>query len=248
MTTAYDAIAQGYDLALVGDRWMRRALWGRYRAHFHAGQQLLDIGCGTGIDAVYLARQGMTVDGFDSSPEMLAVARRRATRNGVENRVQFWIDSIDSFSAEGPFDGVISGFAALNTVPDLPGFANHIASLLIPGGRAVLHLVNRFGIWEWLGGLRRGRLTDMPAVRTFQIGESALTHYMSTPLDTYRSAFAQSFTLLRASGYGSLRPPHTVRRIPSPIVRALAIAESPLRTLPPFRDIGRFFILELERR
>jgi SAM-dependent methyltransferase len=43
----------------------------------------LDIGCGTGRDAVYLAGRGWTVTGVDSVPRALDAARRRAGASGV---------------------------------------------------------------------------------------------------------------------------------------------------------------------
>lgn len=245
MTQAYDAIARQYDRALVGDRWMRHALWARYRAHIRPGMRVLDIGCGTGIDAVYLARKGNTVEGIDSAPAMLEIARRRAMRHNVQ--VRFRRDSIDGFQASGPYDAVISAFAALNTVPDLTPVAAQIAAVLRPGGKAVLHLVNRYSLWELLGDIRHGTFPAFPAVRTFDIGDTSLTHYLGTTLETYK-AFEPHFRLLKATGYGILRPPHTVRRIPSFVTKLLGTSEMPFRSMPPLRDLGRFFVLELERR
>ena len=49
-----------------------------------AGQQLLDVGTGTGRGAIALAARGGRVTGVDASAEMLAVARRRAQETGVQ--------------------------------------------------------------------------------------------------------------------------------------------------------------------
>jgi SAM-dependent methyltransferase len=45
---------------------------------------VLDVGCGSGVESVYLAGQGYRVVGVDASPAALAVARRRATAAAVE--------------------------------------------------------------------------------------------------------------------------------------------------------------------
>jgi ubiquinone/menaquinone biosynthesis C-methylase UbiE len=44
----------------------------------------LDIGCGTGRDAVYLTKQGWRVTGIDFAEDALAKARKRAADEGVE--------------------------------------------------------------------------------------------------------------------------------------------------------------------
>ncbi len=47
------------------------------------GRTVLDVGTGTGRAAIALAKRGASVRGVDASPEMLAVAKRRATEAGV---------------------------------------------------------------------------------------------------------------------------------------------------------------------
>jgi len=86
---------------------------------------------------------------------------------------------------------------------------------------------------------------DMQCV---DLGGRTVPHYMHNPGATYARFFQSRFVLRRAYGIGILRPPHTVQRIPSVIVDGLDRMERPLRGLWPFRDWGRFFVLELERR
>ena len=47
------------------------------------GQTALDIGCGAGCEAVFLASRGVRVIGVDSSPVALDLARERADEAGV---------------------------------------------------------------------------------------------------------------------------------------------------------------------
>jgi SAM-dependent methyltransferase len=72
--------AQGYDLDNAGDdsdypltEQLARSL----------GGPLLDLACGTGTIAIRLAQQGYEVTGVDITPEMIALAGQKATKQGV---------------------------------------------------------------------------------------------------------------------------------------------------------------------
>ena len=61
----FDAIAEAYDDVFSNSaigRAQRRAVWSEMDREFHAGQSVLEINCGTGIDALHLAQRGVSVD------------------------------------------------------------------------------------------------------------------------------------------------------------------------------------------
>jgi SAM-dependent methyltransferase len=154
---------------------------------------------------------------------------------------------------EEPFDGLISAFASLNSLPDLSAFASDAARLVRPGGRLVLHMLNRFSLWEWLGYACHGKWAAARNVgaqhrRTFVIGGEAVPHAVFFADEAYRRFFRQDFALRRAYGLGAVRPPHTVRRIRPGVVAALERLDVRLGGMPLLRDAGRFFVLDLERR
>ena len=255
MLEAYEAAAPDYDRQVQGDGWMRDLLWDRYARLFSAGQSVLDLGCGTGIDAVFLARRGVRVMGIDASPAMIAQSRAKLAAAELADLVDLRVMEIaraGTLPLQG-FDGIICAFAALSTIAELDVVAASLARLLRPRGILVVHLLNRWSLWEWLGLVRSrqfgaaARLGRNP-VRNFVIGGRSVPHYLDHPRATYARFFQSGFALRRAYGIGILRPPHTVQRIPSAIVAGLDRLERPLRGLRPFRDWGRFFVLELERR
>jgi SAM-dependent methyltransferase len=255
IAAAYDAIASDYDLAVAGDTWMRRQVWESYRRSFRAGQNILDLSCGTGIDAVYLASRGVNVTGIDVSPAMIEQFDLNARKAGVEARVTATVLDISDLASlpDQAFDGAISAFAGLNTVEDLASVADQLARILRPRAPVVFHLLNRFSLWEWLGLVFRGRWTDARELgstgrRAFQIGGRAVEHVLYEPSGAYRYSFAKHFRLRRSFGLGIFRPPHTVGRVPSFVVRGLEYLDRFAGGTEPFVRWGRFFVLELEHR
>lgn len=233
---------------------MRSVLWERYEHLFQPGQTVLDVGCGTGIDAVYLASIGRHVIGIDASPAMIAEARARIS-DLVSDRVEFRLMDATEIGSlpEGSVDGIISVFASLSSVDDLERFAAAAAGLLKPRGKMVLHLLNRWSLWEWLGLVKARRWQEARRLgrnpdRNFNISGRPVRHRLYHAREAYTRFFANRFELRRAYGLGILRPPHTIQRIPASVVSELQRLEPMVRARRPFRNWGRFFVLELERR
>lgn len=254
IAAAYDAIAADYDRQVQGDAWMRRVLWQRYGDVFRPGEHILDVSCGTGTDAIFLARSGMRVTGVDASPAMIAQLRSKVVAAGLADQVEAWVMDAARLSElpAASFDGIISAFAGLNTISDLSAFAADAARVLRPGGRMILHLLNRFSLWEWLGLLGSGRRRELLHLgrdreRTFTIGGHPLCHYLYSPDEAFEQFFAPEFHLRRQYALGCLRPPPTVT-IPRPVSSILGKIEAVGGARRPLVNWGRFFVLELEKR
>jgi SAM-dependent methyltransferase len=250
---AYDAIAAEYDHQREDDEWMRRKLWHHYGCAFQAGQHVLDAGCGTGTDAVFLARRGIRVTAIDISPQMIAQVQVKMERCHLTSPIEAMVLDFDRLSTlpPGRFDGIISSSAALNTLPTLTGFAQDAARLVRPGGRVILHLLNRASLWEWLGLISQRRWSAARRLarqreRTFEIGGRSVRHYLPSRAEVY-SPFEPYFRLCHAYGLGILRPPSTVRRIPFLVVAALGRLDGLAGSWWPFIDLGRFIVLDMVR-
>ena len=60
------------------------------------GARVLDLGCGPGWTSAFLARMGYIVTGTDLAPDMIALAEKRAAREGVSERCTFRVADSES--------------------------------------------------------------------------------------------------------------------------------------------------------
>ena len=107
------------------------------------GQRVLDIGCGWGGLALYLAREcGVSVTGLTLSTEQLKVAERRAAAAGLSDRVRFELR--DYREASGQYDRIVSvGMLEHVGVVHYPTYFRKLKDLLAEDGIAVLHSIGR---------------------------------------------------------------------------------------------------------
>lgn len=104
-------------------------------AHDLAPGPALEIGCGTGTNAIWLAEQGFTVTAVDLSPTAVGLARDKAHRAGVE--IAFHVVDIQAEPLPGgPYHLVFDRgcFHTFDAAEQRQRFARQVASVLAPGG------------------------------------------------------------------------------------------------------------------
>ncbi|HEU5324181.1 MAG TPA: class I SAM-dependent methyltransferase, partial [Methylomirabilota bacterium] len=79
-----------------------------------AGRHVLDLGCGYGETAAWLALQGASVEAVDISPRMVEVSRGLAARCGVERRIRFHVGPGESLPFEAATFDVAFGHDVLH--------------------------------------------------------------------------------------------------------------------------------------
>lgn len=100
-----------------------------------AGKNLLDVGCGDGLNAVMFAKMGARVTGLDISPGAIGVARRRAELNGVSERTTFICAPLEMADLPADQFDIVWGDAILHHVlADLELVLEHMARACKPSG------------------------------------------------------------------------------------------------------------------
>lgn len=157
-STAFDALAATYDHTFTSSalgRLLRPRVWRHLRESFAPGAHVLELACGTGVDAVWLARQGIRVTATDGSPAMVQIAAERSRREGLDHAItvqrRSFQDLVDTPWPQPPlFDGAFSNFGGLNTLDSLAPLAQSLAAAIRPAGHLVLVPMGPICPWELL--------------------------------------------------------------------------------------------------
>jgi SAM-dependent methyltransferase len=256
---AFDRTAAEYDATFTRSTLgaiMRRAVWRRLDVCFRRGDHVLEINCGTGEDAVYLARRGVRVLASDASSSMISVAREKIEVAGVGEMVETLPMAIEDLESSDvtqgwAFDGMLSNFGGLNCVSDLEAVAREAAGWLRPGARVVLCLMGPWVPWEWGWYLWRGE--PRRAFRRLRPGGTnwrGLTiRYPS--VRGVRRAFAPGFAVHRVAALGALLPPSYVEEWAvrhRALVERLDRWERRLELWSPLVWLADHYVMELVRR
>jgi cyclopropane-fatty-acyl-phospholipid synthase len=107
------------------------------------GMEVLDIGCGWGGLALYLAQvANVQVTGISLAKEQLRVATARADKMGLSDRVKFVYR--DYREVDETFDRVVSiGMMEAVGAQHLDDYFGKVRDMLKPGGRALIHSIGR---------------------------------------------------------------------------------------------------------
>jgi SAM-dependent methyltransferase len=253
---AFDGIADEYDAEFTATALgsvLRGMVWERYERCFAGREHLLEIGCGTGEDAVFLARRGHRVFATDASAQMVRVAQIKAARAGVADRIQFLCAPIEKLGTElagMTFDGVYSNFGALNCAESLRMLAAELAPRLVAGAPLVWVVMGRHVPWEWAWYLARGEARK--AFRRWRRGGvrwRGLTVSYPTPA-TLATQVRAHFIARSSRALGIALPPSYaagwVNRSPR-VLAALTRAERVLQQWPASASIADHYIFEAAR-
>jgi ubiquinone/menaquinone biosynthesis C-methylase UbiE len=208
---------------------MRQEIWRVAEGLFPAGGHLLDLGCGTGEDAIHFARNGTLVTAIDISPGMITQLRMKAHDSDVSEKVNAKVADIQTFEPEAAvFDGIFSNFGAMNCVRPLTALRYIAARGLKPHAPLLLVTMGRFYPLESLVFLLKGDVR-----RAFgRLNGEAEAHIEGLPISfsyysprQLRAVLGADFSLEQVRGLRSLLPSpsleHISRFLPIRLMRRL---------------------------
>lgn len=199
--------------------------------------RLVDLGCGTGLDAAALAGLGHEVLAVDGAGAMVARAQARGVDARVHDLGTFGLGAPDL----GSFDGALSDFGALNCLGSLVGVGDWLRGAVRAGGCVALAVMGRANPAEWpgLAWRRRGsRRRDGPV----QVGEHAVeVRYLDAR--TVTRELGAGFRLVHHEALGLLWPSPDLAAGDTPF----PAAEPRLARLPLLRHLGDHHLLVYER-
>jgi SAM-dependent methyltransferase len=262
LARAFDAVAPDYD-RLYGPEGNAVMAWVRVESlkvlldTFPVGSHLLELGCGTGAEAIELARAGRSVVATDISPGMVAQARQKAARAKVEHAITTVVKpaaQVADLAEHGPFDGAYASFGVLNAEPDLMGVVDALAELLPPGAAFVTSVMSHVCLWEmfWYGL----HLQPRQALRRWRRwGRAPVGEGQSVPTQFYRpmtlpARFRPAFRVERKVALPLLLPPpylEALFRRRRSLFGKLENLERRVRGWFPLYALGDHFLMVLRR-
>lgn len=255
---AFDRIADSFDSNLENETTarLREKLYLIVESLVRPGSIVLDINCGTGIDALHLAHMGYRIWGADISRNMVAAAKRKLKKSELRN-AEFIVSSFDHLSPEEvPMaDLTFSNFGGLNCTSDLVSAASAIAAVTRPGGYFVGVLMPPFSLWESFSYALHGqwRLTLRRAGQLAQatgFGENGFpVHYYSP--HTTAAAFSEYFDHKKTIGWSIVSPTPQSRRFVQrhPVIAKMLVRiDGFIEEFPLFRSIGDHYVTVFQRK
>jgi len=221
-TSVFDILAQTYDVDFTTSRIGQ--LQRKRVRHFltmllntmNRPLQILEINCGTGEDALWLASLGHTVVATDASALMIEKAKNKLQndQNNISN-ISFLQCSFDQLAGEfeeSKFDLVFSNFGGLNCVNEnaLQQLSNDLSAITKAEGNIFFVIMAKQCIWEILYYGIKGKFTTAFRRRknqlNFKIDEEQLPIHYYSP-GRIKKIFGISFHYRNKKPVGLFIPP-----------------------------------------
>jgi ubiquinone/menaquinone biosynthesis C-methylase UbiE len=212
---------------------------------------MLELNCGSGIDAQFYRSKGYKVLATDISDKMLFNA---AGKGSFPNLSFMKLDLHNLEQLNGnKFNIIVSNLGGLNCMDDLSPLSNKINNLLYDNGYFIAAIMPKFSLWEFLllfkGEFRRAfrRLKKETAANVGN--EKVYVKYYSP--QKVRNIFSKNFRLIETLALSVLSPPptaaHWYNSMPFLAETLLKIDET-FESFYPYSFLGDFYICVFKKK
>jgi len=151
----FDTLSKNYDdvfsISKIG-KAQRRRVWEHLdvRLRDFNIRTVLELNCGTGVDARWFASRGCEVLATDISPEMLKVAKVNDAEDSPISYKELDLRELHTLKSDTAFDLIFSNFGGINCINEreLRGALSACARLLKPNGVLITVAMPRICLWE----------------------------------------------------------------------------------------------------
>lgn len=162
MQASFDRAAKNYDQTFTNTNigQLQRNLVYKHLSHLLPTEpkNILEINCGTGEDAIWLAKKNHKVVATDISQKMIAVAKTKEANRNL-NFLQADINTISGQFKNERFDVVFSNFGGLNCLrnDELSHFLKNVSTILSEKGKLILVIMPKHTLWEKIYFVLKGK-------------------------------------------------------------------------------------------
>lgn len=249
-SVSYDAVDNKNSIL----QWMRQQVYAHCMNYFHVGETMLELNCGTGIDAVHFAERGLKVYATDIADGMLNELRRKAELKDLQDTISVQQCSFSELHQlrEIKFNHIFSNFGGLNCAKDLDKVIAQFKTLLMPGGTATLVIMPPVCPWEMALALKGNFKTAFRRLKKNGADSNVegihFNSYYYSPSMLIRY-FGSDYQVKALRGLASLVPPPYLEDFPEKyptLFKSLRVLDERLSHRFPFNRWADHFILTMK--
>ena len=224
-------------------------------SHLKPGSALLELNCGTGLDAVFFAERGHRVLATDNAAGMLKQLEQKIAAKKMNGQIETLRCSFHDLHLikDKKFNHILSNFGGLNCTDRLDLILRQFSSLLKPGGKVTLMVMPKICPWELIMTFK-GKFRT--AFRRFK--KETPAHIEGVEFSCYyynpsyiKNALRQEFEVLGLQGVFITVPPefyhNFVERYPK-LFRLLSKIDSAICRFFPFTYCCDHYLITLQKK
>ncbi len=217
---------------------------------------LLELNCGSGIDAVHFSKLGYKIFATDISDKMLQNAESKNFFNPYSKNLTFKkMNLLDAGTFdENSFDAVLSNLGGINCIDNPVKISKTLSKIIKPGGYFIASVMPRFSFWEFFllikGEFKRAfRRFNRNGIIANVGGEKVFVKYYSPK--KFHSFFKNDFNLISTKALRIFAPPppafNWYNKFPH-LTYLLDRIDNSAENFFPFAFACDFYVIVLQRK